>query len=238
MIPHDPGAFLLFVGYRCYCPERFFQMLRQTVLPLLLTGFAALTIAPAVAHADTFTLSTAQWNNSTCPKCGPTYGTVEVDYASATKATVTVTLSDPGRNIFFNQGGPASDGDAFEFNLAPGDFTITPVTAGFEADYSPSSDLYGSFTYGVDCDYKGGACQNAKDDPELTSLVFTIQSNGSTPINFTDTGNVLFTVAVTDNTDVDPTGNAAVVTPEPGSLALLGTGVLGAAGVLRRRIKA
>ena len=202
---------------------------------LLLAGLAAFAQG-ATAHADTYTFSTAQWNNNTCPKCGPTYGTVEVDYASATQATVTVTLDDAGRNIFFNQGGPAADGDAFEFNLPAGDFTVTPVTAGFVADYTPPSTLYGDFTYGVDCDYKGGACQNG-NDAELTSLTFTISSIGSTPIDFTETGNVLFSAAVTDNAQVDPTGNAAVVTPEPGSLALLGTGVLGLAGTLRRRLR-
>lgn len=206
---------------------------------LLFAGAAAFGLV-AAAHADTavYTLSSAQWNSGTsCKACGPTYGTVTVDYTSSTLATVTVSLNDTSRNIFFNQGGPAEDGDAFEFNLTPGAFTVTPTTAGFQADYAPISTLYGDFTYGVDCDYKGGACKSASDT-ELSTLVFTIQSLGDAPIAFTTTGNTIFSVAATDQAIPDPTGDVAAVTPEPSSLALLGTGVLGAAGVLRRRWKA
>ena len=146
----------------------------------------------ATANADTVHVLHGSVEQQQLPNsAGPPTGPSSVDYASATQATVTVTLTDPGRNIFFNQGGPAADGDSFEFNLPAGDFTITPLTAGFVGDYTPPSNLYGDFTYGVDCSFKGGACQNA-NDPELTSLMFTISSIGSTPINFTDTGNVLF----------------------------------------------
>jgi hypothetical protein len=215
-------------------------MLKRT---LLLTALLLATTATA-AHADTvtYTLSTAQWNNdASCAKCGPTYGTITVDYSSATEATVTVDLNDAGRTIFFNQGGPAEDGDALEFNLPVGagnasDFTITPLTSGFEADYPPAaSTLYGGFSYGVTCDYTGGACKSASDTP-VTSLQFTIQSNGSAPIDFTGTGTVLFSAGVTDQTaTTDPTGDVAAATPEPSSLMLLGTSMLGAAGVLRRR---
>jgi hypothetical protein len=52
-----------------------------------------------------------------------------------------------------------------------------------------------------------------------------------------DNGNGTFsTAAINDFDNSVEFVNASVLTPEPGSLALLGTSVLGAAGLLRRRL--
>lgn len=221
-------------------------MLKQALLLSSLAGLTLLVASPA-AHADPVTYTLSQ-TTLTCKQCGPTFGTVVVDENSnQTSATVTVNLSDSDRQIFFEDGKDTGDGDALEFNLggSPGSFAISGLTSGFEIDPGapPDTTGFGSFVDGVICSYKNsstdkGACQANSDT--ATSLSFTITSTDGSHILFTPTNGIFFSSSVTDKAIPDPSGDvgAPSPTPEPSSLALLGTSVLAVAGALRRRFRA
>lgn len=217
-------------------------MLKQT---LMLAGLAALALAPA-AHADTVT----------DPTSGVTY-TLNYVPVSSTTFDVYLTIDTSGYDGP-NKNFPNYLNDvALQLAAQDSDYTMSVLSAptgyastvtdgglgqsgcnasgnGFYClEYTGSgqglptasaSDVY-QFEFSVfdanGLGGSGGLFTTAKDNVEATYL-FTNTNNGNTG----------------GNKDNDVVTLTPAPAPEPSSLMMLGTGVLGAAGALRRRVKA
>lgn len=197
----------------------------------VLTAAALLLLSPIVALADSVNLSNGQ---------SATFNYVAVGFPNST-AQATFTYDSGAGTLTLILKNTATDNIklseiGFNANMTVNGTPTITYAVGTTANFVNGTQSLGAFSLGANSG--GGNDSDVLNDGEQLTVVFTL--NGPFPTILTISGTQVHLQSLPDGlsqkpdgttVDVNPTGTV----PEPASMLLLGSGLIGAAASIRRK---